>query len=136
MKGVEKVFLKDKLIAVTFRKNIRVDGVKFFTDAINPFQVGVHNRQRGIKLSPHVHKIDKPIVVDSIQEILYVIEGKIRVTLYTHKGQKIESKTLISGDSILFVSGGHGVDFLENSRIFEVKQGPYPGTTHAKVFFK
>lgn len=135
MKGVEEVLIKDKLVAVIYRKNIPVEGVKFLTRDENSFQVGIHNRKKGVNLSPHIHRIDKPVVIDSIQEILYVVEGRIRVTLYSDKGKVIKRKTLTSGDSILFISGGHGVNFLENSRIFEVKQGPYPGATHAKLFF-
>lgn len=136
MKGLEKVLFKGKLVALIFRKNIAVDGVKFLTEESNPFQIGLHNRQKGVKLSPHIHKISKPIVVREIQELLYILSGKIRVTLYNSKGGKIAKKTLIDGDSILLLSQGHGVDFLETSKIFEVKQGPYPGTANAKLYFK
>ncbi len=136
MKGVEKVFSKDKLVAVIYRSNIPVKGVKFLTGDGNPLQVGIHQREKGVRLSPHIHKLDNPITINSIQEILYVVEGKIKVTLYNDKGIVLKTKLLGRGDSILFVSGGHGVDFLESSRIFEVKQGPYPGVTHAKIFLK
>ena len=135
MKNVEKVMEGKKLLAVIFRKNIAVDGVKFLTDKFNPFQVGIHFRKKGTALPPHVHKSEKPLIIKSIQEILYIVSGKVKVSLYGINGKKIKSKTLLSGDSILLVSGGHGVDFLESSRIFEVKQGPYPGTEHAKIYF-
>lgn len=135
MKGVEKVLIKDKLVAIIYRKNILVKGVKFLTSDENPFQVGIHSRQKGINLSPHIHKIDKPLVIDTIQEILYVVEGKIRVTLYSANGTIIKKKVLAAGDSVLFISEGHGVDFLADSRIFEVKQGPYPGVIHSKIYF-
>lgn len=134
MKNVEKVTDGEKLIAVIFRKNIKVDGVKFLTEEFNVFQVGIHSRKKGTNLPPHLHKIEKPLIIKSIQEILYIVSGKVKVSLYGAKGKKIKSKTLISGDSILLVSGGHGVEFLENSRVFEVKQGPYPGATKAKAF--
>lgn len=136
MKGVEDVYSDNKLIAAVYRKNIPVEEIKFLTNDENLFQVGIHNRKIGISLSPHIHKIKKPIVINSIQEILYVVKGKIRVTLYNDEGKVIKRKILTNGDSILFISGGHGVDFIKNSRIFEVKQGPYAGVTHAKFFFK
>ena len=136
MKGIEEVFSKDKLVAIIYRKDIPVDGVRFLTDDNNPFQIGIHSRSKGIKLSPHIHKVDHSLVINSIQELLYVVSGKIRVTLYNYKGEIVGRKILTDGDSILFISEGHGVDFLENSRIFEIKQGPYPGITHAKIFFK
>ena len=134
MKNTEKILDGKDLIALIFRKNLKVEGVRFLTAEDNPFQVGIHNRQKGIHLAPHVHKIEKPLIINSIQEILYVVEGKIRVLLFSKKGKKITSKILSPGDSILLVSGGHGLDFLEKSRIFEVKQGPYPGFDHAKSF--
>ncbi len=134
MSGVEKIYEKKKLIAIVYRKTIPVDGVKFLTDKSNPFQVGIHSRKKGTSLPPHVHKIEKPLTIKSIQEILYIVSGKVKVSLYGTNGKKIKSKTLLSGDSILLVSGGHGVEFLESSRIFEVKQGPYPGATKAKAF--
>lgn len=136
MKGIEEVFSKDKLVAIIYRKDIPVDGVRFLTDDNNPFQIGIHSRLKGIKLSPHIHKVDHSFVINSIQELLYVVSGKIRVTFYSHKGEIVGRKILTDGDSVLFISEGHGVDFLENSRIFEIKQGPYPGITHAKIFFK
>lgn len=134
MKNIEKVKEGKKIIAFIFRKNLTVDGIKFLTDKSNPFQVGIHSRKKDTSLPPHVHKIEKPLTIKSIQEILYIVSGKVNVSLYGTNGKKIKSKTLLSGDSILLVSGGHGVEFLESSRIFEVKQGPYPGTTKAKAF--
>lgn len=136
MKGVEKITHTKKLVALIIRNNIQVQGVKFFTEEKNPFQVGLHQRLKGVKIKPHLHKIDKPLTVKSVQEILFLVEGKIKVTIYTKTGQVISRKVLRSGDSILFLSHGHGVDFLENSKIFEVKQGPYPGAKYAKLYFK
>lgn len=134
MKNPENVFHGKTLIAIIFRKNIKVEGVKFLTEESNPFQVGIHNRQKGVRLPPHVHKIENPLVIKSVQEVLYIVKGKIRISLFGTSGKKIVTKILTSGDSILLVSGGHGLDFLENSRIFEIKQGPYPGSNHAKSF--
>lgn len=136
MKGIEEVYSGKKLVAVVYRSNIPVEGVKFLTPPDNHFQIGLHSRQKGLQLPPHVHKTNNSLKVDSMQEVLYVVEGKIRVNLYSQKGQLLKRKTLSSGDSILLASQGHGVDFLENSRIFEVKQGPYLGAAQAKVYFK
>ena len=136
MKGVEEINLGRKLLAVIFRANIEVDGVKFLTDEMNSFQIGVHNRKKGVKLTPHIHKIERPLKIDTIQEVLFVQAGKIRVNVYSTAGHKVSQKILAAGDSVLFLGGGHGVDFLEDSRVFQVKQGPYPGTVHAKIYLK
>lgn len=134
MQNLEKVIENKKLIAIIIRKNIITDGVKFLTEETNTFQVGIHSRKKGTKLPPHIHKLEKPLTIKTIQEILYVVSGKVKVSLYGTNGKKLRSKILLSGDSILLVSGGHGVNFMEHSRIFEVKQGPYPGVTKAKAF--
>jgi hypothetical protein len=136
MDGIEDIYYKKRLIAKVFRANLPIDGVQFFTDELNPFQIGAHKRKKGVSLQPHVHLMEKPVTINVIQELLFVQSGKIQVTIYTTKGRVITSKILTSGDSILLMEEGHGVEFLEDSRIFEVKQGPYPGTTHAKLYLQ
>lgn len=134
MKGVEHIGYDGRVIAIVFRDNLNVDGIKFFTDRNNPFQVGAHRRLRGTVIAPHLHVIEKPLAVDSIQEILFIKKGKIRLTLYTKDTRKIAQKILKTGDSVLLMDLGHGVELLEDSEIFEVKQGPYPGSKNAKIY--
>jgi len=43
--------------------------------------------------------------------------------------------TLSTGDSILFVSGGHAINFLIRTQLLEVKQGPYQ-KTYDKVYLR
>lgn len=134
MSDVENIQSGKKLIAVVIRNNIKVSGVKFFTASKNPFQIGIHQRPKGLTLAPHVHKLDRPLIINTIQEILLVQKGKIKITFYTTKGKLITVKILDLGDSVLLMDGGHGVEFLEDSRVFEVKQGPYPGSQFAKKY--
>lgn len=134
MSGIENILSGKKLIAVVFRNNIKVSGVKFFTESKNPFQIGIHQRPKGLSLPAHMHKHYRSLIIDTIQEILLVQKGKIRITFYTKKGKIITSKILDLGDSVLLMDGGHGVEFLEDSRVFEVKQGPYPGSQFAKKY--
>lgn len=136
MKGFKKVFFNEKLVATVFRHSINIDGVKFLTNSENPFQVGVHNRKKGIKLVPHIHKIGRPLKIKEIQELLYVQKGKIRVNLYSKLGVPIKSVILKEDDAILILDIGHGVDILTDAKIFQVKQGPFPGTEHAKIYLK
>lgn len=136
MKGVEEIYYAGKLLAIVFRNYISIDGVKFLTHKKNPFQIGIHSRAKGVKLAPHFHKIGKPVKISHIQEMLYVQSGKIRVSFYSKKGEIIQRKILKKEDSTLFLDVGHGVDMLEDSRIFQVKQGPYSGTVHAKIYLE
>ena len=56
--------------------------------------------------------------------MLHIEEGRVEVNVYK-KGKRIASSILDSGDTILLLRGGHGFKILEDSRIIEVKQGPY-----------
>jgi hypothetical protein len=126
----------DRVYAMVFRSDVHAaDGVQFFTGTDNPFQVGLHHRAAGVRLAPHVHRLDHPLTVTSVQEMLFVRSGKVRVTIYTDTGTTVSTVELGAGDSILLLTGGHGVDFLEDTDMFEVKQGPYPGQANAKIYF-
>ena len=134
MIGLEAITQKGRSIAIIFRNYIKVKGTKFFTENTNPFQVGIQYRKKGEQVAPHTHRIDSPITIKEIQEILFVQKGKIRLTLYTEGGEILSKKILNSGDAVLLLRGPHQVDFLEDSKIFELKQGPYPGAKKAKIY--
>lgn len=126
-----------KPAAMILRASLAIPpGVQFFTDEDNPFQFGFHNQKAGVVLHPHIHRMDAPITVTEIQEFLYILSGKITVSLYTHSGTVYTTVTLSAGDGILLMSGGHGVTYIEDTKMFEIKQGPYPGTSNAKIYFE
>lgn len=124
-----------ELVATIVRANHKVNNLEFVTDENNPLQVGFHNKPGGVSLTPHIH-ISNTKVIDKIQEVLYIISGKVEATFYTIDGDTIDKVILEAGDTLVQISMGHGFDILEPSKIFEVKQGPYPGTQHAKIYFK
>jgi hypothetical protein len=132
----ETISYKGKAIAIIIPAGVDTDGISFFTDQDNPFQVGLHHRPKGMVLAPHIHKIDHPITVNEIQEVLFIQSGSIRVNLMTREGKAIASRTLKSGDGILLLREGHQIEYLEETRMFEVKQGPYPGHHNAKIYLK
>jgi len=43
-------------------------------------------------------------------------------------------RILERGDVILLVSGGHGFEFLEDTELIEVKEGPYMGVDDKERF--
>jgi hypothetical protein len=122
-----------QLVAIIVRANHPVKNLEFFTEEQHPLQVGMHDKPAGLKLAPHVH-LSNTKVITEIDEVLYVVSGKIRTTFYTVDGDKIDEAILGAGDFVIQLSQGHGVDILEDAKIFEVKQGPYPGTQHAKIY--
>jgi hypothetical protein len=49
------------------------------------------------------------------------------VDLYDQAKRLGRTVILEPGDAILFASGGHAIEVLEDAQILEVKQGPYIG---------
>jgi len=135
MKGVEVILHGGRKLAIIFRSYIQINGVSFLTDPDNFFQVGLHVRDSGVRLAPHVHKMTGAIQVTTIQEMLFIQSGKIRLTFFTTDGRKLSKKILGAGDSVLLMDVGHAVEFLAKTRMFEIKQGPYPGAKNAKIYF-
>ncbi len=59
------------------------------------------------------------------QEVLYLKSGKIKIILYNNDYSLIKECILNIGDIILLASGGHSLEFMEDSELIEIKQGPY-----------
>lgn len=131
---IETIKFKSQSIAIIIPAVSDVDGISYITDPLNAFQIGLHHRPKGMKLLPHVHNVVKPITITEVQEVLMIISGSIRLTLYSKEGDFIAERILNKGDSVLLIREAHQVEYLEETRMFEVKQGPYPGVQNAKLF--
>ena len=123
---------KNRLFALVFRKTLKADGVRFLTPLNYPMQIGVLDHKKGKKVGLHRHS-DLKYKVNTTQEVLYVERGTARVTITDRAWRPLGTVTLTKGDFVLSVDGGHAVDIAKNTRIIEVKQGPYPGDTKAKI---
>ena len=115
-----------QLIAVLVRASFRRDGVNFVSRDDFPLQLGISGYNKGAKIEPHFHA-SRPIVIDKIQEVVHIERGRAIVSLYESHGEPFASVEMQSGDTILFVDGGHGFEMFEDTTIIEVKQGPYLG---------
>lgn len=134
IRGIEPIIYQKKEVACVYRNTIAVDGIRFLTTPDNAFQIGLHDRKKPIKLPAHTHNCPAPLSIPEIQEVLFVMRGKIRVTIVSDANKIIAQKILSRGDAVLFKTQAHGVEFLGNARVFEIKQGPYPGDAHAKHY--
>ena len=128
---VEKIECEGKILAIILRQNYEPEGINFITAEDNPLQLGVLKHQKGSKIKPHIHK-SSPITINEIQEVLHIAYGKVEAEFYESADKKVGSTILNSGDTILLLSGGHGFNILEDSKIIEVKQGPYRGVGEDK----
>ena len=130
---IEYIRNNNNLLAIIVRNNYKQDGLKFFTTETNTQQIGCVGHTKGTSCQAHIHnKIKREVFYTS--ETLIIKEGKVRVDIYDSNKNYIESKILEKGDVILFVDGGHGFKFLEDTQMIEVKQGPYSGEDDKERF--
>lgn len=128
---VEKVELQGQVFALILRHELSVEGVNFFTTSDNPIQLGILQHRQGTKIKPHIHR-DSIRKIKSVQEVLHIEYGKVEINFYNQRGEKIGSSILNTGDTILLITGGHGLTILEEAKILEIKQGPYYGVKEDK----
>lgn len=121
-----------EILALVINKQ-NVESVNFVTPETFPLQLGISNYKKGSKIRPHAHKKIKRVIEIS-QEMVYLEKGKVRVHFYDNQGKEIMSEILEQGDIAFFAQGGHGFDMLSETKIVEVKQGPFFGTEKEKTF--
>ena len=132
---LEKIESQGKTFALILRHELEVEGVKFFTASDNPLQLGVIQHEKGTEIKAHVHR-NATREIGSIQEVLHIEYGRVEVNFYNMNGEEINAAVLNTGDTILLLDGGHGFKILEDTRILEIKQGPYHGIEDDKIILE
>ena len=122
----EKIINGNQILAIIIKNDYSNNGIIFFTPDDFSQQLAYMNHQKGKIIHPHIHNIVKREVLYT-KEVLYIKKGKIRTDFYTDDKEYVCSKILESGDIILLAAGGHGFEMLEDTEMFEIKQGPYAG---------
>lgn len=117
----------DGLIGIVIRRHFTGDpGVRFFTGPGEAQQVGYVRYPGGHVIPAHVHR-DRTRTVHKTQEVLLVRKGTLLVTFYTSAGEVVTRRGLSDGDVCVLLGGGHAVQFVTDTDLIEVKQGPYAG---------
>jgi hypothetical protein len=131
---MERIESNGEVIAIIVRNAGAVDGINFFSPPEFSQQLGLISRKKDYAIKRHAHKLVARQVLVT-QEVLHILSGRIEVALYDKQKNLINTVELKQGDTILLASGGHGIKFLEDSRLLEVKQGPYSGVEGDKEHF-
>ena len=131
--GLEYLYHEGDLYSVVLRSNYKSDSVDFFTPDSFSQQLGYLPHRKGNIIKPHEHRINTRIV-DYTQEVLIIKEGLLRVNYYDLNHCLFSSELLNAGDVILLCRGGHGFEFLEDTVMIEIKQGPYTGVDDKQTF--
>jgi len=129
---IEKIEYGDTTFALILRYNHESEGVTFVTSPDNPLQLGILKHCEGHKIKPHIHR-NISHTISGTQEILHIEYGKVKATFYEAEGKELGSTILNHGDTILLLSGAHGFEILKDTKIIEVKQGPYYGVEDDKT---
>ena len=132
---IEKIEYEGSAFALILRHNHEQEGVTFFTSKDNPLQLGIINHRQGTEVKPHIHR-NLSRTISEVQEILHIDCGEVEAKFYGANGRKLGSLILNTGDTILLLSGGHGFNILRDSKIIEVKQGPYVSREEDKTFLE
>jgi hypothetical protein len=124
-----------KIIAIIVKTDFGKNGAHFVSKEHFPLQLGISCYKKGDKITSHLH-IDKKLEINKIQEVVHFEKGRAIVNLYDLNGVNFKSIELSMGDTIFFVDGGHGFSILEDTKLIEVKQGPYFGKDKDKMIIK
>jgi len=121
----EQIKWNDEVLALIIYHGRKEEGIRFFTDDQDLLQVGKHYYPGHKIIKPHRHQ---PVNVEQLSplwEVLYIKNGKVKISFYSDDDKSIDHKILTTGDLILLMNGGHSFEFLEETEMLEIKQGPY-----------
>lgn len=117
---------KGELLAIIVRWWFQQPGVTFFTEACHTQQLAFMGRKAGETVEAHCHR-EIPREISKTQEVLMIKRGKLKLSLFDGERRLVHSCPLETGDVVALINGGHSLEFLEDTDLIEVKQGPYLG---------
>lgn len=120
---MEKILHNGKLVALKI--SAFADGSIPMTSSEEALQVLTLKHPKGRLVAPHIHKPHKR-ETNILQECLVVIIGKLRVSFFDEEDRtSVTQIDLISGETCIILAGPHSVEFLEDSEVIEIKNGPF-----------
>jgi quercetin dioxygenase-like cupin family protein len=129
-----KIFDENKRLLGIYISGKKIKkGKQFITNNSSEFQVGKFNLAKGDKILNHFHSTQLREVKNT-SEAIFVVEGKIKVNFFSQNKKFVKNVIVASGDTIVLLDGGHGIEILESSKFIEIKQGPYVEAIDKTVF--
>jgi len=129
--GTTHIFFVKRLYAWTQSPFLTVEPLSGSrNDLIHPqnwLQLAIINMDNGNSFIPHVHE-DRVVITDytRTQEAWVVLNGSVESLLYDMEGNFIIRGTLLPGDIVVTLMGGHNYIALNDSTLVaEFKSGPY-----------
>jgi hypothetical protein len=111
----------------------QVETTTFYSPPESSFQFGLLAHEAGFIEAPHYHK---PVTraINDLQQMFVVQRGVVAVRLYSDEGDLLREIVMHPGDAIILIHGVHAIRVIEDMQCISVKQGPFLGTEHDKVF--
>ena len=125
-KNIKHITSNGEIYASVFDIRNIPEGLDFLTDDQSFIQVGTWNYKKDKTLAAHFHNYFERSSY-STQEVVYVLQGKIKCNLYEEDTTYIDSAVVESGMMIVQYQGVHEYEMIEYSKILEVKNGTYYG---------
>ncbi len=113
---------EEKIIAIVFDGTFE-DGTKPLTPEAWPLQVIALNHPAGKKLVAHSH-CPTTRTTENLMEALMVFSGVVNVSVYS-QNELIEVVTVRTGQGVMIVDGGIGIEVIEDAKMMEFKNGPF-----------
>ncbi len=104
------------------------DKPTFLTRPEEPLQFAIYSMKKGHKIQAHIHKTPK-------QEVMYIKEGVLAVSIFDTNKVKVREVVIRTGDSIWLGYGGHSFQAIDNTVVIYCKLGPYEGKEADKEVF-
>jgi mannose-6-phosphate isomerase-like protein (cupin superfamily) len=108
------------------RKSERPGKTTFYSHPDDSQQVGHVVYQKGSRIPRHVHRAIKR-EIERTTEVLVVQSGACKCHFHDDVGHVILTAELGTGDVLCILDGAHSFEFLLDTVLLEVKQGPYLG---------
>ena len=137
MTGLETIEREGLVYALIIRSQATSDEkYNFLTDPQSALQLGMSFYRAGEVVKAHYH-LTKHLETNAVvQEFLLVAAGRALLRLYDASNHgEFTSRQLEAGDMVLLLAGGHGLDIQADTKIVELKLGPYDGKVKDKVVF-
>lgn len=131
--SIEIITHADEAVAYIVRADLEPTQTTFLTPGTFGQEMGLIVYGAGQHIQPHAHL---PVTreVHGTTECVMVRKGRCIVDFYDDARSLILSRELALGDVVLLLGGGHGFRMLEDTVLFEVKQGPYMGDRDKQRF--
>jgi len=130
---IETIRSMDVVLCHIVRFRGLAEATTFYTPPESNLQVGDVVHPHGHEIVRHVHV---PVARRPMPkaEVLLVRCGRCEIDVYDRNRKLVATRELLAGDVAVLLDGGHGIRMLEDTVLFEVRDGPYLGPDEKEAF--